>query len=170
RRRPFKRENHYWLKTYTEAPLDSPDHAPALRQLGGRMRNNTVIDMAIQPMPYEAGGKFFHRFEVTAAGAGMARRPGEVRMSSRTELVNMAEKSGHRCDIEMIEIHRAVVDREVKRRQFGRLHPGRAIGRDQRSYVLVTHLWTRQPCHNRSVGVGFVLRMQVVDYASAAVS
>ena len=102
------------------------------------MRNNTVIDMAIQSVPYEAGRKLFHRFEVAAAGAGMARRPGEVCMRSRTELVNMAEKSGHRCDIEMIKIHRAVVDREVKRRQFGRLHPGRAIGRDQRSYILMT--------------------------------
>ena len=80
RRRSFKRENHYRLKTDAEASLDLPDHARTLRQLDGRMGNQTVIDMAVQSVPYEAGRKFFRRFEVAAAGAGMARRPGEVRM------------------------------------------------------------------------------------------
>src|SRR6185437_2470499 len=76
RRRPFKRENHYRLQTDAEAPPDSLDHPLALGQLGGGMRNCAVVDLPAEPVPYEAGRKFLHRFEIAAAGARMARRPG----------------------------------------------------------------------------------------------
>src|SRR5208282_6010631 len=127
----FKRENHYRLQSDAEAPLDSLDHALALRQLGGGTGNHTMIDVAAQPMPYETGRKFFHRFEVTAAGVGMAGCPGEIRMRSRAEMVDMTEKGGQGCSVEMIEIHRPVVDHEVERRQPCWFYAGRAIGRDE---------------------------------------
>src|SRR6185437_10661067 len=106
--------NHYRLQTDAEAPPDSLDHPLALGQLGGGMRNCAVIDLPAEPVPYEAGRKFLHRFEIAAAGARMARRPGEISMRAWAQTFDVAKKGGHGRGIEMIEIQRAVVDHEVK--------------------------------------------------------
>jgi hypothetical protein len=128
-----------------------------------------MINVAAQPMPYEAGRKALHRLEVTTAGLGMAGRPGEIRMRSGTEMVDVTEQSGHTRGVEVIEIRRPIVDHEVERRQRSRLHPGRVIGRNERSCILTTRLAMSQMLQERSGVAAFVLRMQIVDYASTTV-
>ena len=90
--RSFKRENHYRLKPDAEPPPEFRDLARALGQFGTGMRNYAVIDVPVEPMPNETGREFLHRFDITATGVGMARRPREVRTRSRTEIVNVAEQ------------------------------------------------------------------------------
>src|SRR5512146_2915506 len=169
RRRPLERENHYRLKTNAEAPFDSCDHALTLCQFGCGMSNRALIYVAAEPMPYEASGKILHRLEVITARACMARGPCKIRMRPRAEMIDMTEQSGHRCGVEMIEIHRPIVDHQVERRQRRPLYPGRVIGRDQRPCVLTTRLAMSQPLQERSGGAGFVIQVQILDYASAAV-
>ena len=170
RRGPFKRENHYRLQADTETPLDSSDQAPALRQLGGGIGDCAMIDVPPQAMPYETGPKFLHRVEVAAAGTGVGGSPGEIRMRSGIETIYMVKKGKHGRGVEVIEINRAVVDHQVERRQLLRLSCGRAIGRDERAHVLLTHLATGQAGHDWSFGAILNLRMQIANHAAGTVS
>src|SRR5579871_96719 len=134
------------------------------------MRQRTVIHMAVQPVPDETGGKLLHDLEIAAARAGMARRPGKVRMRSGTKMVDAAQQGSYGFSIEMIEVHRTIVDREIERRHPRRLDSRDPIGRHQGSGLPIERISIGQPRDDWSVGARAVIALQVEDRASAAVT